>query len=494
MEQPNNPESNQETPVKPKPSEVINQQVAAPQEPVIQSVKEPIVEKITTQPKEQKEEVKESSIILQICNGSRGELEDEVVANADKFKDIESLTEENSYILKLASTSEAALYTRAAEFINETLDKREASFSEAESKMSHGGKFSTNLTGSQATMAFTAKLQGYKKIYLANSGFYIVIKPWSMGELSAFFQSIDIEDKELGRLMGYWRFTIHDAFIKSKFMDIFPSCVINSNLKSWANSDTLCRNISMHDYDTLVWAVCSLMYKEPVDLNVTCLECQEDTKTKCDISKMNLINNNILNKEAIQFLYDDSVKEVSEIKRYKEELICAHDTIKVPVVLEYSDAETSMEYEMVVPSIKEYLVNAKKCIADIIAAANGENDIQNKKLLNQSIINFSRGYIPWLTKLSLFENDKVTISTSDKKAFPTILENLGYDDTNSETYEEFYKFMRDSNASAIGFIPPKCGACGKSHETESGFVAWDAEKLFFDLIYLKLISQGLDMT
>ncbi len=474
-------------------------ETATPAEPT--PIKEVVKEEPTdevVQPKEQsKEEPKEetgSGIILQISNGSRKELEDEVVANADKFKDVEALTEENSYILKLASTSEAALYTKSAAFINEVLDKREADFTEAISKSSHGGNFSTNLTGSQATMAFTAKLQGYKKVYLANSGFYVTLRPWNMGELSAFFQSIDTEDKELGRLMGYWRFTIHDAFIKSKFMDIFPSCVINSNLKSWANGDTLCRSISMHDYDTLLWAVCSLMYKEPVDLNVTCLSCQNDTKSKCDISRMNLNNNNILNKDAAQFLYDDVVKEQADIKRYKEEIINAHNTIKVPVKLDYGSAETSMEYELVVPSIKEYLVNAKKCIADIIAAVNGENDIQNKKLLNQSIISFSRGYIPWLTKLSLFENDKVVISTSDKKAFPTILENLGYDDSNSESYEDFYKFMRDSNATAIGFTPPVCSECGKSHVTESGYVAWDAEKLFFDLIYLKLISQGLDMT
>lgn len=473
----------------------VKEAILVPEEPKTVEVPEEELgtsEKVVEQKKEKS--VKPSDITIQVCAGTREELEQEIIINADKFQDTEALTDNNSYILKLAGISESALISSAATFINEVLDQRDATFAEAESKSSHGGRFSTNLTGTQATMAFTAKLQGYKKVYLPNSGFHVTIRPWTMGELSAFFQSIDTDDKELGRLMGYWRFTIHDAFIKGKFMELFPSCVINSNLKSWANGDTLERSISMHDYDSLVWAVCSLMYKEAITLNVLCMECKSDSSSDCDISKMQLINNNVLNKEAMQFLYDDAPRDQKDILRYKQELIAAHETIKIPVTLSGVAENSVMEYELTVPSIAEYLVNAKRCIADVIAASNGVSDIKNKELLNQTIISFSRGYIPWLTRLALTVDGELAISTSDRKTFPSILESLGYDDANANTYDEIYKFMRDSNACAIGYTPPTCDSCGNAHKTESGYVAWDAEKLFFDLIYLKLISQGLDMT
>lgn len=429
-------------------------------------------------------------ITFNLHTGSLSELEREMNSNPGLFKE-EDLNDPNSLAVKLVKIFRSGVYTASTEMMNVLLEKvNKEDIEIAKHKVSNGGsKFNgVGLRGSQAELAFTAKLKGLKKVYLYNSGFNIVIRPWSISELSMFFQSIDGDDSELGRLLGTYRFTIHDAFIKQKFMEILPTAIVSCNLKGWANGKTLQKHISFNDYDLLLWAVCSMMYKHPIKLDVKCLSCKKDSDSEYDISKMLLLNNSVINASSYEFIHKEEDVTPEQILEYKKGLNNFRSS------MEHKIGDTVVKYSLAVPSIGEYLDNASKTIASLIAASQDVNDVKNRNLMNNIIIDFNKNYIPWIDELSIIENDKVVTSTSDKTAYPKILEMLGNDDSNSGIHDKLLDFIRDSNGVIVGYIPPKCPHCGKQYETKSGYLSWDVERLFFDLTYQALLSMDLSLS
>jgi len=142
----------------------------------------------------------------------------------------------------------------------------------------------------------------------------------------------------------------------------------------------------------------------------------------------------------------------------------------------------------------EYAEFAKSTIANMVAATNNVNNIRNRELLNRFIIDFNRNYIPWIEEIALLEDGKEVTTTSDRKAYPSILESLGYDDSNEEFHTKIIEFIRSTPGVLIGYNPHNCENCDASVESKSGYIAWDVERLFFDLTYQLLIELGLSLS
>jgi hypothetical protein len=428
----------------------------------------------------------ERKFVLDVCTGEQDDIKNAMLEVADKYKDPEFKKNPEGYPADLLDVIRSSCYTNFAEFLNELFNNKDnSSFKEIALKSTSGKRFGKDLKGEQAALAFTAKLKGLKKVYLYNSGFYIIIRPLTMGELSMFFQSVDMDDNDLGKLLGYYRFTIHDAFIKQKFMELLPTVIVSSNLKGWKNSSILLNSISFNDYDTLLWAMSTLVYRDPIELSLNCLKCKnKDTKT-IDINKTFLLNNDVVSEAALEFIHSDKEEvTLEDIKDYKTNLLKASSEL----------THNDIHYKFSVPSMYDYLDNAINTIAVIVAAVNGENSVKNRMVINKTIIEFNRNYIPWIDEIGILENGELTTTSRDKKAFPSILDSLGNDDSNSEFHEKIYDFMRDSLGTLIGYKPYSCTNCGAEYKTKSGYAAWDVERLFFDLTYQLLTEIGLSLS
>jgi hypothetical protein len=469
----------------------VVQPVAQVPPPVTQAMAEDIPAPTTTAAKVTEEvevEKKQAGPIVALAIGTLEELEDLIVKNKEMLKDENLVKDPSSFIVNMVRLMRGGVqFTAQASMNNELLNEEGILFTEEHSKTATGGRYGKDMRGKQAELAFTAKLRGLKKVYLYNSGFYVVIRPWTLGELNMFFQSVDMEDNTLGNLLGYYRFTIQDAFVKKSFMEIFPSCVVISNLKGWANGNHLVNNISFNDYDTLLWAVCSMMYKEPIPTSIHCLDdqCRAVVDGEYDLSRMCLLNHSVLGKEAFEFIHADNEVDADMLREYRNTILGGNTGV--------IDTITKVRYKLAVPLMNEYLAAASQTIADLIGAVNGTNNVKNRTLANQIIIQFNRNYIPWISEIQMLENDKVVLSTSDKSTYGPILERLGHDDSNADLHEALSKFMRDSQAVIIGYTPQPCSACGKTIGVGSGYVALDVEKLFFDLTYQALYEIGLSL-
>lgn len=353
-------------------------------------------------------------------------------------------------------------------------------------KTSKGGGYHGELIGTNAAVAFRARTQGLKKVYLYNSGFHVVIRPFTIAELNEFFTTCDQEHKELGHILGGHFYLIHSMFIKKRFMELFPLAVISSNLKRWREDNVLAKHISLQDYDTLLWAVCSLMYKKGIQHNLICSnsECNHiTTNLTMDLDKMRLANMSRMPESAIAFMMDEKENVTTkELEKYRNELL----------EFEYSFTHKNIRYDLKIPSIYDYLNYTKKLMDVIASKVQGPNSIMNNTILTNVIINYNRNFVPWLKRISYMDGDKVSFSSTTVDAFHSVLDDLGRDDEDDIINKEFSKFMRSSKISFIGYHTNKCEKCSQeSEDSVDNFKAFDVEHLFFSLSYRKLEPVGI---
>ena len=359
-------------------------------------------------------------------------------------------------------------------------------------KSSHGGKYKDNLSGNDAKLAFTASLTGVRKVFLHNSGFWLVLRPLRIAELNEFYQTVIHDSKELGRILGSEFYTIGDTYIKQKFFELLPLAVENSNLKGWRKTKTLLSNISIQDYDTLLWAFCLLMYPKGVYTDNKCNTegCGGNQKDiHLDIEKMRLIDSSILTDEAKKFLLGNEERSASDLKSYREENLG----------LTASKVVDGVRFDLAVPSVQEVLDETNTVIQNIAALANGDMSITSEIVRTQQHLNLYRSYSPWIKYIHrLKEDGSVQFSTSDSSIYDVIynhyLTNLDENGV-SELSKVVTNFIETTKITHIGYRVSTCKLCKKSPSTAvDSYIPWDVQSLFFFLTCLNLTEAGLDVS
>lgn len=355
-------------------------------------------------------------------------------------------------------------------------------------KSTSGGKFSNELHGNKAALAFTARLKGLKKVYLYNSGFHIDLRPFELAELNEFFMSVDNEGDELGRVLGGHFYMIHDLFVKQKFMELLPLAVVGSNLKNWDRGDVLAQNISINDYDTLLWAVCSLMYRKGVRVDMVCADPQCGNTTHNilhDISKMRMVDVEQLGEEAIEWISKGAEVTTKDLERYRKEIINQTKTFD----------DKNVRYHLRVPSIHEVLNYGNKLMSVITSKVQGEPTLKNDQVMSRVLINYNRSFVPWIEKIEMVNEDdpnKVDFSSTSHEAFHSVLEVRVDDPDDGTVLTNITEFMRNTKLCHICYPAAPCAACGKVHpKAVDGMLAWDAQFLFFSLTYRRLEPIGI---
>ena len=340
------------------------------------------------------------------------------------------------------------------------------------------------LSGDAALATVIARTKGVFRIPLYNSGFWVSVKPPTLSEMDSFIREVDIEFREFGKILGAHYHLIFGVFIKQKLMDILVNNLINSNFDNFKNRTALMSAISLHDYDTIAWAFCSMMHSDGISMGLYCtnIDCgHKDTSQYLDLAKCNYLNHDILTKEAIAWMLEGFnprvVRTIEDINNYKTNLLKTSRTFK--------DTSGDNIYTLEVPSMERYFSIGTELLHSIIDSVHGEINVNDELLAGQITYNVYKMLTPWVSKLTMYDQGVARFITSDSKAIMESLD-IGYGE-DSKIYDEIEKFIGETRVSYFGATTLKCPKCGKVPDfTQDNMFLFDMEQLFFGLSYLRL--------
>lgn len=332
------------------------------------------------------------------------------------------------------------------------------------------------LTGREAKLAILARAKGLRKVHLLNSGFWVTIRPPRIAELSQWYADVSTESKDFGRLLGGHIFMFSDVLLRRKFMEIFPSLVVDSNLENWRAPDRLAKMISIQDYDTIVWACCTLIYKEAITVNVHCTneDCQYIAQNyKIDIDKIRFTNLDAIPEEAYSYLSKQLVSldkvSTAHIKQYHK-LLGFNKDLNINGVV----------YKLHVPSIHRFIECGAEFIKQIMESLKGTDSAFDAELEREVRVNVAKTYLPWVSRIVTPD-----FETDDPEAITAQMEMDVLEDRTLS--EEILQYQYSTKLSYFCYTMLECPKC---HKTPSkvlhDYYPLDPTYLFFYLFSRQL--------
>ena len=332
------------------------------------------------------------------------------------------------------------------------------------------------LTGNDAILNSIAKTQGLLKLHLFNSGFYVVIKPFSNDELNTFYNLVDEERNELGRYIGAHYYLIDDVFMKQKFIELFCKyAVVDSNLKNWSKKKTLQKAINLQDYDTIVWGQCALLFKDGVDIDLHCAndDCRAVERVKIDLRKIRINNFELLSEEMINQVISTTPVTLDMVKKYQNS----------PCFTGEFSLKDGSKLITNTPTLESYNTTGEAVISKIILAIN-TGDEKDTEIINRHYhLNMYKILAPWVTQANIYDDDDGSLAwiTKSKDALVTLMEN-DHNNANGKLYKQFLNFFFATKVSHYCYSTIKCPVCGKEAPSKlKDFTPFDVHQLFFFL-------------
>ena len=468
------------------------------EEPIKEAPVDTSVEQKESKPEEPKEDLNERNnfhdllgILIQDEDTDIDAAVEAAENSGDKTFDSKNALRTESYGGKVAAALFQGLLTQMQEFnqhvlrINKDLDQLR-NFSLEENKISTGRKFTSqcpDLKGAEARIAAIARLRGLTRVNLYNSGFWIVLRPFSLLELNEIINTIDSERKELGRTLGGHVFTIVDLFCRKKFMELLPMIVTNSNLSGYRNGSVLTDSISYHDYDVLVWAVCSMMYRDGIDLDLVCTnpECRHvDPKQHIDLSKLRYNNLAMMKPELLEKVTAGKPTTQEEVLAYQAELFS--DINKVD--------STDVILTLQAPTMGRFITIADAIMSKLVTALHGERSLANSQVTDSLGLTAIRMLSPWVACMEFKATETAdAFKVTDPEAIMDVLENIL--DSGTDIYAVIDKFVAQTRISHIAYTSLECPACHKRPNGDlNNFFPFDVQYLFFYLAWRTLMLNG----
>jgi phage FluMu protein Com len=334
------------------------------------------------------------------------------------------------------------------------------------------------LTGEEARIATIARTRGFRRVVLPNSGFHITLRPMGLSELLEFARSVDTEEKELGKILGGHFHVIADVFIKQKFMSLLPRVVIGSNLTGYATGKTLVENIAFQDYDTILHAMCTAMYRSGIAINITCPKCKISySGHKIDLNK---VKHHVLDgipREAVEFLYNTKQQVTpAQLAEYREKLLGQEYMIKNCC---------GMNFVLQVPTMEHWLTCSVKMMAKMTAVIQGKPQFDDDATALEFTVNIAKMMAPWIRRIEHLDGSLKPISvTSDPEAILEALEaaQINPDPNEADIYTRIQDFIQMTKLTYICYTMVQCPKCKAVPSVNVGdYTPVDVQDLFFNL-------------
>lgn len=340
------------------------------------------------------------------------------------------------------------------------------------------------LSGVTAQAAVLANTQGLYRVMLYNSGFWITLRPISVSDADAFIREVDRNFKDLGRIIGGHYHLVMGVFLKRKVIDFLSTIVVGSNLEGWEDITTLADNISIQDYETILWAICVAMYRDGIGIGVYCTnpECRYlDENQYVDLTNACFYNPDVFNADAVAWMEQIHTQRTPDsLRTYREKILGGVRQI---------DNESGITYTLKVPSLLQIVSKGSDLIGEMSGVVNNEADNNTDELMNKITFHIYKMMAPWIAELRI-KKDNGDIFINDYKAICLSLE--AQIKGASKLYDKFEEFVRDTRCSFYGLTSLECPKCHKRPTlTKENIFPLDVEYVFFCLSCLQLEQTGI---
>ncbi len=343
----------------------------------------------------------------------------------------------------------------------------------------------TVLTGKKARIAVMARMRGLQKVNLLNSGFYIVLRAPQMAELQEFASSVEIEASEFGRELGNHFGLCTDVFIKSKFIELLSdyNMIVDSNFADINKKGALSENISIFDYDVIMWALVSLMYRKGLHTKIVCAHCKTVTADALvDVLSAKWLNNDLYTEEVINYWSTKTdeqgrplVRTAKDLKNYRENIV-GHTK---RLVQEYNGTKIALVIKD--PTMERFLTVGEELITNLNKTLHGPTRLREDQLKLKSVIHLFQMFAPWISAIEFLDDqDKVTFSTTEIAAIMDVLDVSVQQ--NSKLISAIGEYSSEARLNHIGTFSIECPECHSKPETGlDNFFPLDVETIFFAL-------------
>lgn len=337
------------------------------------------------------------------------------------------------------------------------------------------------LTGRDAITFLNSRYRGIYKVYLHNSGFHIRLLPMTNAELDAWRHEVDYEKDQLGRIIGGHFHLGYDIFIKKKLMELVRLCTVESNLQGWDVGNTLEENISVHDYDTLCWAFCTMMHPQGILFTTVCTNpnCQRTSPEQyMDLARMSYINPDVYNEQALSVVMKGEPTTPALLKTYRETIL--KTVQKVPL--------KGNDYLVLqAPTMSRYLKVGTDLLAKLASKVkDGNLSVDSEEVERFSVFHLSKMLSPWIKSVVMVDDpgkDPKVIDNPEaiQEVLPTWME---IDDKLMDKIEEFITRTKVSYYLKVNL---RCPHCGRQLDlTKDNLYPVDMQELLFLLSYWKM--------
>lgn len=358
-----------------------------------------------------------------------------------------------------------------------------------------------NISGKDALVAVASLMQGVKRIPLWNSGFYITIKTPGIKSLISYFNTVNTEGYDFGRETGAYYFMYADYKIKKAVLEqLLPVCLVGSNYRNWQNTTKLMKALSIHDYDVILNAFASMIYREGVNIKVVCAEddCDYSEEILADLSKMRWVDTSKLTPEAISFMKSTETIGYSELQKYHEAL--GFNTIyKFKTKNKATGEYTYWCFDIVVANCNDHILHGEALHHDMLIDNSIPTDVDVKSFFS---INHYRSYLPWIANVKCITEEGYTSESKKVEDKDIIFAISGTDLSNKETLlqildmvqmedTDFPEFIEDfilkTKITNISYYMDKCPKCNKVPSNSiKGFVPYDMQMHFFTMSLMRI--------
>lgn len=358
------------------------------------------------------------------------------------------------------------------------------------------------VSGKDAVVLMASMTQGLKRIPLWNSGFYLTLRALSLKEIVSFYGSINFGGYDYGRELGAWYFLYADYTVKKTVLEqLLPYALTGSNYKNWKNIKKLLSAISIQDYDVILWAFASMMYREGVPVKLLCTheDCQHVEDITADISKMRYVDTSKLNPEIIAFMSEpDKERKDNDLVEYRR-LLNMEETFKFKVENKATGMTTYWEMDFDTANCAYYLSFGDIFNTQLFEQIQAPTQEDVRDYLT---INYYKAFLPWVKEVRCVEKaqfdlpgktpEHLAIMVVDgnrednRDALMSILDITQMEVTTFS--DAVTTYIRKSRLSYIALPYFNCTRCGRPPSTGvDGFIPYDVQMNFFQLCLMRML-------
>lgn len=340
-------------------------------------------------------------------------------------------------------------------------------------------------SGEEGYRIFATLTSGVRRVTLWNSGITLTLRNIPLRQLDKYLELANHTDYEYGKEYGAWYYLFSSLIIDRHIVEqILPDAIVSSNYKDWQDTDKLLSQISLQDYQVILWALTCLMYPTGAQVSYVCgnKDCGHIHTERVDLGKLRLNNTALINEDMIKHFSNKRVDDKA-LEEYRK--ACNLEEV---ITFDVSDTpEFIKRYKITLrqASLREYLDVGKAYNAELTKQI---DDVTNREaVLRYITYNQNRCYRPWIKSIEctaivdgeeifspIVEND--TTGNNDK-TIDCILDEI--QQNNVKFNKQMQDYIQKTKISHIAFFVDKCPKCGEKPVTShEGYIPYDMSQAF----------------